>query len=230
MGGNRRGGGDEGLQHAMQQAIAECIYARRFLAAMTILGVASGSGTLGAQRRTGRRYGSGAGSEPETHPKVSFAACVDAVLLFAAPPMYGSTAAPLLQVLPRFASPPTPLSRTPASYVWRIASPPTWLLQVLPHPARFASPPTLLLQVLPHPARCAVFPPQHRSAAHRPVTFGVLLLPQHGCCRCCPTPLVALCFRRQPAHPMYGSTAVAFCIFIMTYDIFQAQQLLCWAV
>ena len=42
-----------------QQAIAECIYARRFLAAMailatmTILGVASGSGTLGVQRSTG---------------------------------------------------------------------------------------------------------------------------------------------------------------------------------
>jgi len=55
----------------------------------------------------------------------------------------------------------------------------------------------------------ALLPPQHRSAAHRPVTFGVLLPPQHGCCRCCPTPLVAPCFRRQPASPRYSSSAVA---------------------
>lgn len=52
-GGQQEGRGDEGLQHAMQQAIAECIYARRFLAAMTILGVASGSGTLGAKEKRG---------------------------------------------------------------------------------------------------------------------------------------------------------------------------------
>ena len=148
------------------------------------------------KKKTGRRDGSGAGSEPETHPKVSFAACVDAVLLFAAPPMYGSTAAPLLQVLPRFASPPTPLSRTPASYVWRIASPPTWLLQVLLHPARCAVIPPSACSSNVRQHRCykccpALLPPQHRSAAHRPVTCGVLLLPQHGCCRCCPTPLVA---------------------------------------
>jgi hypothetical protein len=111
---------------------------------------------------------------PESHPKVRFAACVDAVFLFAALQMYGSTAAPLLQVLPRFAPPPTPLSRTPASYVWRFAFPPNMVVAG-------AAPPRSLRRV-----SAVSFPPN----TAQPRTF----------------------------------------IIIITYDIFQAQHMLCWAV
>ena len=112
----------------------------------------------------GRGYGSGAGSEPETHPKVSFAACVDDILLLAAPPMYGSAAAPRLQVLPRFVSPPTPLSRTPASYVWRFASPPNMVVAgaAPPRSLRRVSAVSLLLQGTAAP-RLQVLP---RFASH----------------------------------------------------------------